>query len=407
MTLSEYLHTLNDYLGYAIMPDETTGRKSEPLILRGFLFAFVDPTAPEDCDVPDYVLLNQSDDFLRRVYNGTKALPYNDANSILNRLDCGYFYDGFLPTEPTKETLKNMKKAFKTFGETIDIDDYGYSLAHILEKILTEIVLSNQEGRINDPRTNELLQEVNMECPLSCNHKKIIKLIETQKDPVTNKMKLKSNFFVTKIFPDNLPSSLLIEFEKKQKKPPNTNDDSNKICLCEKCARSYITKPNINTFEQLLKIKNDLTRTKKIRDKTIGTNLEEQINDVLKKLCNISITDEMATLRMKPIEIKRKIYDENIDLKQKISEDIKDYYYIRDLFASLDEKGSIFNIIANEIKLFYQKICLVENDQYIIYYSIVDWILEQSKMDKIRYKIAGEKIVSFFVQDCEVFDEIS
>ena len=406
MTLSEFLNVLNDHLGYIIQPSDVTKRKNEPTILKDFLSAFVDDTIPEDVDTPDFKLLSQSDDFLRRVYSGSKQLPYADANSILNRLSSGSFYD-FMPADPTNETLKNMKRTFKTYGESFDISDYGYSLAVILEKILIDIVLSNQEGRIRDHRFNDLLQEVDMECPLTCNHKKIVKLLDTTRDPSTNKLKPKTNFYVVKIFPDFLPSDLLSEFLKIAKKPSNTNDDSNKICLCEKCAKAYMVKPTITTFERLLSIKNDLVTSRKTKTATAGICLEDDINSVLKALCNMTITDEILKLRMIPIEVKNKIYDKNIDLRKKINEDLPDYLYIKRLFSSLDEKGSIFNIIANEVKLCYSKLSAVETDQYTIYYAIVDWILEQSHHDKNRYRLAGEKIVSFFVQDCEVFDEIS
>lgn len=389
-----------------ILPSDSTKRKNEPTILRDFLSAFVDDTIPEDLETPDFSLLSQSDDFLRRVYSGAKQLPYADANSILNRLSSGSFYD-FMPAEPTNETLNNMKNAFKIYGELFDINDYGYSLSKILEKILIDIVLSNREGRIKDPRFNNLLQEVDMECPLTCNHKKPVKLLEATRDLSTNKLKPKTNFYVVKIFPDFLSSDLLSEFLKITKKPSNSNDDSNKICLCEKCAKEYMVKPTLTTFKKLLSIKKDLISSKKTKIATSGVCLEDDINSILKALCNMTITDEILKLRMIPIEIKKKIYDENIDLRKKINEDLPDYLYIKSLFSSLDEKGSVFNIIANEVKLCYSKLSAVETDQYAIYYAIVDWILEQSHHDKNRYRLAGEKIVSFFVQDCEVFDEIS
>lgn len=317
MTLSEFLKVLNDHLGYIIQPSDSTKRKNEPTILRDFLSAFVDDTIPEDLETPDFSLLSQSDDFLRRVYSGAKQLPYADANSILNRLSSGSFYD-FMPAEPTNETLNNMKNAFKIYGELFDINDYGYSLSKILEKILIDIVLSNREGRIKDPRFNNLLQEVDMECPLTCNHKKPVKLLEATRDLSTNKLKPKTNFYVVKIFPDFLSSDLLSEFLKITKKPSNSNDDSNKICLCEKCAKEYMVKPTLTTFKKLLSIKKDLISSKKTKIATSGVCLEDDINSILKALCNMTITDEILKLRMIPIEIKKKIYDENIDLRKKL-----------------------------------------------------------------------------------------
>ena len=93
MTLSDFLQLLNKHLGYLIEPDETTNRTKNALIVRGFLLNFVSPNAPESMDVKDYNPLNQSDDYLGKIYRGVVQLPYKDANSILNRLDATAFSD--------------------------------------------------------------------------------------------------------------------------------------------------------------------------------------------------------------------------------------------------------------------------------------------------------------------------
>ena len=63
-----------------------------------------------------------------------------------------------------------------------------------------------------------------------------------------------------------------------------------------------------------------------------------------------------------------------------------------------------FEIIAGQIKSFYKKISSITTDQNKIYDSIANWIFNKYKSGSIEaYKI----IVSFFVQNCEVFENVT
>ena len=105
------------------------------------------------------------------------------------------------------------------------------------------------------------------------------------------------------------------------------------------------------------------------------------------------------------IKIDDKIQRENKILNYKIKEDVSYYYlFIRKCFAEIDKTDMTFEIIAGQIKSFYKKISSITTDQNKIYDSIANWIFNKYKSGNIEaYKI----IVSFFVQNCEVFENVA
>ena len=83
------------------------------------------------------------------------------------------------------------------------------------------------------------------------------------------------------------------------------------------------------------------------------------------------------------------------------------YHFVRKHLSELDDAGSNFKIIANQVQNYYLKLARSKGkSQSDIYYDIVDWIMHKLSLSN-DYRIACEIVVSFFVQNCEVFDEIS
>jgi hypothetical protein len=63
-----------------------------------------------------------------------------------------------------------------------------------------------------------------------------------------------------------------------------------------------------------------------------------------------------------------------------------------------------FDNIAIQIKSFYKKCGSLSNDKDVVFDQIVEWVKLKSGNDN---RIASEIVVSFFVQNCEVFDAIT
>lgn len=110
---------------------------------------------------------------------------------------------------------------------------------------------------------------------------------------------------------------------------------------------------------------------------------------------------------MKPLKLIKKIPEGNYLLRKEIHDDNDTYFwFIKDYISQLDECRSTFRRIAAQIHTSFIDLDTRECTQDQIYNSLVDWILQRLVLPS-RYRQAAHIIVSFFVQNCEVFDEIS
>lgn len=89
-------------------------------------------------------------------------------------------------------------------------------------------------------------------------------------------------------------------------------------------------------------------------------------------------------------------------LKRTIKNNVVDYFdFIRKGFADIDKVTPYkFSTIAAQIRSFYCKCMQINNNQEVIYYSLVDWLDEKTNHYS---KVACEILIAFFIQDCEVF----
>jgi hypothetical protein len=63
-------------------------------------------------------------------------------------------------------------------------------------------------------------------------------------------------------------------------------------------------------------------------------------------------------------------------------------------------------VIASQFQICYQKLASIMKDQEEIYNRIITWVLNELGLGT-KYQTPAKIVVSFFVQNCEVFDEIS
>lgn len=212
-------------------------------------------------------------------------------------------------------------------------------------------------------------------------------------------------FQIAHIYPLN-PSEeeqrMLFDEEKLFEK--DCNELSNLIALCNNC-HSYIDNPTtVEEYKKLVNLKKQLIKNQKISDLYSFYTIEEDILKVINCMVN-GLNEIPEKIDYNQIKIDDKIQRENKILNYKIKEDVSYYYlFIRKCFVEIDKTDMTFEIIAGQIKSFYKKISSITTDQNKIYDSIANWIFNKYKSGSIEaYKI----IVSFFVQNCEVFENVT
>lgn len=239
------------------------------------------------------------------------------------------------------------------------------------------------------------LLEVDNHCPL-CG-----------KELVSRKQKKleEKRFQIAHIYPNSPTAEQEKELRDLERLGSDSESFENRIALCKDChgTQDYHTKTD--EYLDLVKIKKDLLRKISLHDLGQPLRLEDEISEVVKKTTNIS-EEELSTLNYIVVPLVNKIESKEILLKTKIQGYVTNYYlYIRDLFRNL-EKSSNFNfeVISMQIRTCFIKLDAEGASQTEIYNAMVDWLNNRTLKVSL---MACEAVVAFFIQNCEVFDEIT
>ena len=240
-----------------------------------------------------------------------------------------------------------------------------------------------------------LLAESNYECPIC--HQPLIKYVKNT--PV-------KKYKVVNIYPDNFSESNS-EFSL-IKKPQKVDAPSNKIALCCDHAEEYATEPTVEDYTKLKNLKDQLASTHHLLLDINDIALEDEIQDVLYGLAGITDDAKLIELPLEALHLNQKILPENHLLKNdEITRVLRYYNYINNIFSTMDRDGTgDFNLIASEVKLAYQKLDngLLSQDEIVN--GLAEWIKNKSGVGSKNMR-ACHIVVAFFIQNCEVFREIS
>lgn len=289
------------------------------------------------------------------------------------------------------DSISQKKK--NSLHKIIETGDKG---KYLFEVFIYAVTKENKNGRESlEKDTIQLLADVDQICPLC--HKS---LIESKKNKTIYR------YSITRIYPEFLDSNLKDEFDAIKPKPDKPDDSMNKLCLCDNCSNDYIYSPNSATYERLLRLKHQSIFN--LNSKISNFPLEDQIVFILKCLSNTNPEDGLLdNFRMKPLEPCNKIKKENYLLTKAIKDDNDVFYwFIKEHISQMDEVKSSFRTIASEVKSAFLKLNQEEYDQFEIFKQLTDWIMKEHLLPASYYQ-AAHIIVSYFVQSCEVFDEIS
>jgi hypothetical protein len=179
----------------------------------------------------------------------------------------------------------------------------------------------------------------------------------------------------------------------------------NLIALCQDCHKRQDFNTTVEDYNYLYAIKQKLVNQTTAMDNAVNVPIEEQIEEVLEALKNVSIK-QLATLSYDPIVISKKIKPENGLLLSKIKNFVVQYYlFVQEIFGQLDKQGhQKFSIIATEFNLCFQNFEKRALSQEDVFDGLVDWLKSKTQS---QYGTACEIIVAFFVQNCEVFNAIA
>ncbi|KAA6474136.1 MULTISPECIES: ABC-three component system protein [Bacillus] len=238
-----------------------------------------------------------------------------------------------------------------------------------------------------------LLSEVENMCPLCA------KSLMYEKNGRNQKL-----FEGAHIYPLN-PSSEEIELLKKEERlHEDVNNLSNIIALCGDCHKKFDNPRTVEEYRKLLSIKKNILVKNLTRAKYHDYQIETEIKQVIKLLVEEEFNEAPTNiLNLTALKLDQKANKTlNGITKRKIRNEITDYYlYIKQQFKQLDKQyPNSFDVIATQIKSFYLIISRSETSQEVIYEQLTEWLSKKTENSSLG---ACGIIISFFIQNCEVF----
>jgi hypothetical protein len=187
----------------------------------------------------------------------------------------------------------------------------------------------------------------------------------------------------------------------------NPDDNDNLICLCVSCHTKFDKPRTIEEYRNLLQIKKRLIRSDKEKSIWKSTTVENEIFGIIDLLSKKEFDfDKKDNLNYDPKTIDEKTNETITYLtKRNIHRDVQDYYHaIKIKFSELDKITPLTTeTISLQIKSHYLVLRkeTAEKNQKIIFDAMVNWL---DKITQNKSKEAAEIIVSYFIQNCEIFE---
>jgi hypothetical protein len=178
----------------------------------------------------------------------------------------------------------------------------------------------------------------------------------------------------------------------------------NQIALCPKCHDNYSLSPTDDEVARMKEIKTALLREATALEVAADIKIEEEIGDLLTLISTVS-DDELIPLNYNPVKVKQKIPKENKLLLRRTVSNVTTYFnYVKEMFQQLGKEGRLrFDTVATQVKQCYLK----ERDAGLSHEEIYNALLEWLKTMTNGSHDACDVVISYFVQNCEVFDEIT
>ena len=177
------------------------------------------------------------------------------------------------------------------------------------------------------------------------------------------------------------------------------NDD---VVLCVDCEREMQNASEKDKLA-LLSDKHYLENLTAARNATSLYTLEKQIEDVLREVNLMDVTDD-TRLKIEPVKVEKKVTEKR--LKERVLFDVRQLYEgVNNALDRLAGENKLnVDKFAKSIKRMYEDASESLPTQSAIYNLLVETLFEKTGR---KYKEACEIIISYFVQRCEVFDEIA
>lgn len=181
----------------------------------------------------------------------------------------------------------------------------------------------------------------------------------------------------------------------------DVNGQFEHIAVCNNCYEKYKDISN-DVVVRSLNEKKKTILAKKSFDKSVDAlEMEKEISQVLEALSDADPT-ELPTFQYTPVEVKQKIPNDKM-LFSKVWTNVVQYFpFVEEKLKQLNnERRLTYEKISWDVKRAYLEFATNETNKEVIFNQLCEWLAEKAQTDK---KTACEAIISYYVQNCEVFE---
>ncbi len=249
---------------------------------------------------------------------------------------------------------------------------------------------------VNDTVKMSLLCEVQGSCPL-CNRNLMTKKHSGKNVRV---------FDVAHIYPLNATEHEKNILAGEEVLAEDIDSEPNFIALCKKCHKVYDTNKTVEEYRQLVQIKKNINKAKELAITWDKQTLHKDISTVAIKIGSMG-EDEIQDTKLSYDALKlTDKSDETFGLlnEMKVSQYILNFYVpIRDALKSLEmQEKAKSKFICSQVRSYYTLLLMQGYDQKNIFEKLCEWFMTNTGISE---RDKAEVLVSYFIQNCEVFSE--
>lgn len=195
-------------------------------------------------------------------------------------------------------------------------------------------------------------------------------------------------------------------YEKSVDAPPESGTDEGRLALCSSCAERYEDNHPIEEYAKLVELKRSMTEQRSAEATVSGSDLAGEVADLLLHLAENLDYEHEADLRYEALQVSKKMKEPRSMLARDIEGLAVQYYNaISRQAADMQGNGLInFDKVAQQVKFCYTMLSELSESQETIFQQLCDWIQVKTCVGS---QVACRALAAFFVQDCEVFDEVA
>lgn len=255
--------------------------------------------------------------------------------------------------------------------------------------LLSEIT---RRANVTETIKMSLLCEVKGSCPL-CRRKLISK---------TNKKTVRV-FDVAHIYPLNATPREVDLLKNEERLCDDIDSEGNLIALCKECHKIYDTHKTKEEYRQLVKIKKEINDSRKLEELWDRQTLHKDIAIVADKIGSMDEVDcQLSYSALKTSQKTDHTFGRINEIK--VNNFVINYYTpIRNTLKELERQNKAkTTFICSQIRSYYAVVLMQGLDQSSIFEKLTEWFMTNTG---ITERPKAEVLVSYFIQNCEIFSE--